>query len=193
MTVPLVQSAGRRWLTIGCALTIVCLIMLPVALLDLKSAGLPRQWREARGIIDSATVGSTTSNSGRLGVDAAYVPDVRYRYTVDGREFRGDTVHRGLAANSEEEARATVERYPAGAGVSVFYNPDAPEQAVLERDIRPQTYQAALATAAGLLAGIACLFRFRKLRRQELGLDAAAPSRRKYRETPPRSRRKPRR
>ena len=104
-----------------------------------------------------------------------------------------NTVHRGLAANSAEEARATVERYPAGTRVRVFYDPEAPEQAVLERDIRPQTYHAALATTAGLLAGIFCLFRFRKLRRQELGLDAAAPSRRKYRETPPRSRRKPRR
>ena len=130
MTVPLVQSASRRWLTIGCALTIVCSIMLPVAPFDLKSAGLPRQWRETRGIVDSATVGSTTSSSGRLGVDVAYVPDVRYRYTVDGREFRGDTVHRGLAANSEEEARATVERYPVGTRVRVFYDPEAPEQAV---------------------------------------------------------------
>ncbi len=176
MTIPLAQSAGLRWLTLGSSLAIVCGLMLPVALLDLRDAQRPQEWSQTQGIVESSGVSTTSSSSGRLGVDLFYVPDVIYRYRVAGREFRGSTVYLGKGPSSEAAARATAARYPVGARVNVFYDSKDPARAVLDQNVQAKDYQAVVGTAIGLLIAIASLLRFRRLRRIELG-EVASPKR----------------
>lgn len=59
--------------------------------------------------------------------------DLSYEYAVDGQPFTGTriTVNEGQSG-SEADARATSERYPVDAKVTVAYAPNSPDQAVLE-------------------------------------------------------------
>lgn len=167
MTVPLSQSAGLRWLITGASLAIVGGIMLPVALFELGSASATRDWPTVPGIVEVSGVREVTSGSGRLGVDRVHLPDVRYRYTVNGRDFRGQVVQAGKGPDDLASARQTAARYPVGASVPVHVDPADPSRAVLEPDHQARDVHAALATGVGLILGLACLMRFRRLRLRE--------------------------
>ena len=169
MTITLTDSAGRRWLTSGCSLVIVCGLMLPVSLIDLSQSQRPQSWPTTSGLIIESSVRSTTNSSGRLGVDVVYFPQVSYSYTIAGREYLGGNVYRGKSPDDQQSAQAVVKRYRAGSRVSVFYDPQAPHQSVLEPQVQPKDYYAVIGMLAGLLAGVACLLRFWKIRQEELG------------------------
>lgn len=68
---------------------------------------------------------------------SVYYPEVKYRYTVDNREYSGSRVAvfeygSGILADSE----AVAGRYPAGSEVKVSYNPEDPSSAVLEPGVQ---------------------------------------------------------
>ncbi|MCR9294298.1 MAG: DUF3592 domain-containing protein [bacterium] len=62
-----------------------------------------------------------------------YYADVEYEYEVEGKRYVGTriTFSEGQSG-SAADAQATVGRYPTGTQVKVAYDPDAPEQSVLE-------------------------------------------------------------
>lgn len=59
-------------------------------------------------------------------------PVVHYAYQVMGQPYQGTKVMPGPDVGGSG-ARKVVERYPAGAQVMVYYNPDQPSEALLER------------------------------------------------------------
>ena len=60
-------------------------------------------------------------------------PEVRYGYTVAGRNFEARRVRFGdLKVSDESRAQAMIAPYPQGASVMVRYNPEKPEDATLE-------------------------------------------------------------
>lgn len=62
------------------------------------------------------------------------VPLVLYTYCVGDTTFRGSRVEaegRRLGRRSRD-AESTVARYPAGASVVVYYDPDNPSESILE-------------------------------------------------------------
>lgn len=63
-------------------------------------------------------------------VTVTKVAVVEYEFTVAGRTWRGNRVSLGESANTD----ATLERYPVGTIVEVFYDPADPRNCVLERD-----------------------------------------------------------
>ncbi len=66
-----------------------------------------------------------------------YTPTVAYTYTVEGRTYTADkrnTEPYYMASfKDEEEAQDVLKVYAPGSAVKVYYNPAAPEQAVLEK------------------------------------------------------------
>lgn len=77
----------------------------------------------------SGTVISATVQRNPVGTRRSETPLVLYAYQVDGQVFQGSRVKvRGLA-----EASGTLARYPAGACVTVFYDPADPANSALER------------------------------------------------------------
>lgn len=62
------------------------------------------------------------------------VPLVLYTYCVDGTTFRGNRVNDEArwSRRRGRDAEATVARYPAGAPVVVYYDPDNPAESILE-------------------------------------------------------------
>jgi hypothetical protein len=84
-------------------------------------------WPRAAGTIIGSSVKEVRGNKG-----TTYRLSVRYTYEVDGQPYQGSR-HRFTAWNTSslDAAEALVERYPAGARVTVFHAPDASDS-VLE-------------------------------------------------------------
>jgi hypothetical protein len=88
------------------------------------SRPLAADWPHTSGTVLSATVQVNRHGAGRK-----QTPIVLYAYQVDGRFFQGSRVRlRGVA-----EASGALARYPAGACVTVYYDPANPALCALER------------------------------------------------------------
>ena len=63
-----------------------------------------------------------------------YEPNVLYRYYLDGREIVAHRIRMGgvFGFSWRGPADSLVRRYPKGTGVTLAYNPDKPDEAVLE-------------------------------------------------------------
>lgn len=65
-------------------------------------------------------------------------PRVIYEYEVGGHTYRGEQIRAGdkflrIQTGGSRSAYDTVDRYTEGTSVTVFYNPQNPSEAVLER------------------------------------------------------------
>lgn len=193
MTTPLAESAGARWLIVGSTLAIVCGALLPVAILDLNQADSSADWPRVEGVVEASGVRASTSGSGRLGVSTGWSPDVRYRYAVGDRSYAGDVTSFSKGPDDEASARAAAARYPVGARLLVAYDPADASRSVLETGARAADRWPVLALGAGLILALACLWRFRTIRRGELAGGAARAPMQKAGKNPPRRRRRARR
>jgi hypothetical protein len=65
-----------------------------------------------------------------------FAPRITYEYTVDGRSYRSERLafREVFWSLAPQAATVKVARYPAGAEVTVYYDPRHPDEAVLERD-----------------------------------------------------------
>jgi hypothetical protein len=80
-------------------------------------------WPHTKGTVLSSTVqvGGGASRAGE--------PLVFYAYQVNGQVFQGQRVR---AAGTPRNTSSTIARYPAGASVTVYYDPDDPSNSALE-------------------------------------------------------------
>ncbi len=70
------------------------------------------------------------------GENTSVQPVVHFAYDVNGRPYQGSHIRAGdsvMRISTSENAYATVDRYPVGAIVQVYYNPDNPQDSALER------------------------------------------------------------
>jgi hypothetical protein len=107
-------------------------------------------------VIASRVKTATTRSDGRT--STSHTPIIEYRYTVDGREYvNDDYTFVYMEANESGQAGKIVSDHPEGKAVTVYYNPDAPQEAVLDRNINPISWflmlflQPFLLVAVGLL------------------------------------------
>jgi hypothetical protein len=104
-----------------------------------------RQWPRAVGEIISAEV-CTLDPDGA----PSYAPIVRYTYSVGGHSYTQSQSDLALTASSPEQAQAVVARYPVGAVVTVYYDPRAPQHALIDLTIRPHHALSALFVSLGI-------------------------------------------
>lgn len=100
-------------------------------------------WQALRSYQFTETPGSVTTShvdeSREKGGKRSYRPKIEYEYQVDGKTLHGtrcqfsDGSVSGTGARNS--VRKIVDRYPVGAKVTVFYDPERPETAVLEHGI----------------------------------------------------------
>ena len=94
-----------------------------------------RFWPATDGRIVSSTVEEEVSRDSDGNYSTSYHARVDYRYYTGEREYRSDRVSFGEYGGPASHARETVNRYPAGRAVTVFYDGDDPSSAVLETGI----------------------------------------------------------
>jgi uncharacterized protein DUF3592 len=91
-------------------------------------AAASRNWPTVPGVVETSKV---ERRQGRWA--AFYKLALGYRYEVDGRRYAGDTVQFGPArVTAWELIESLADKYPAGAQVTVHYDPDDPGSSVLE-------------------------------------------------------------
>jgi hypothetical protein len=101
-------------------------------------------------------------STGRIRYDDKYRPVVQFVYRVSGRDYFGSGVTGGWTSlhDSPERAEAVVAAYPAGKEISVYYDPEQPRTAVLERGKAVGGFAPLAVGAVFALAGVAMLWVF---------------------------------
>jgi len=126
------------------ALGAICTIAVPVILMvglgiflysrsQMSSAAkqAAQSWTSTMGTVLMSSV-----QSRRSGRSISVYPVVVYRYEVDGKPYQGQTIRAGeqfFNVRIIGQAQETVNRYPVGAQVMVYYDPANPAESALER------------------------------------------------------------
>jgi hypothetical protein len=77
---------------------------------------------------------------GNGGCASWHVPYVAYTYKVAGIDFSGEHIGSGKFSRSAyAQAEADIAIYPVGSTTSIRYNPDNPEESVLEPRVPGRT------------------------------------------------------
>ncbi|MCL7423437.1 MAG: DUF3592 domain-containing protein, partial [Methylobacter sp.] len=129
----------RNWLLALFGLPFFCVgagFLLLSIVPTLHDASRMASWPEAQGALLRAQLISKRSKQ-----STTYRVEAEYRYNVDGRDYRGSRVAIGSAADNVGDFQQALgkrleQAYRAGQPVSVWYDPDNPADAVLNRDLR---------------------------------------------------------
>lgn len=125
------RFAGRKRRPVVAALLLLGGVMVVGFSLEThRHAGESPGWPTVKGEVVSSRVAGM--GGGRAG--GGYRAELEYQYRVDGKHYTGRRVSFGRARGDRSQAHAEVivDRYPAGAAVTVHYRPDRPAVSVLE-------------------------------------------------------------
>lgn len=90
-------------------------------------------WPSTLGKVISSEVRVEESRDRRGGTSTWYNPVVSYSYSAGGQKLHGDRLRFGNPrSGSRRKADEAVARYPVGSSPAVRYNPERPEECVLE-------------------------------------------------------------
>jgi hypothetical protein len=148
----------------------VWLIVAAPAMVPIMLQGWSR-WRASAASPTWPTVAGTVASSRVDKLDGSHWETiVQYGYAVDGFRYSQANLSFGSGVSGDQaKAQAWADRYPAGATVTVHYNPADPSVAVLEPGPSRSGLYAAIFAGLGALAslgvGIALVAHARRLRR----------------------------
>lgn len=133
-------------------------IVITVKLREVRAAS---RWPSTQGEIISSkssaktvTTHHATYDENEDKVEKRNFARITYRYTVNGKQFTCDRLSVGEDLGNDD-VRGKLERYPKGRMVEVFYNPEKPGKAVLERGLPNGCAKAGLYGVLLLIAIIA--------------------------------------
>jgi hypothetical protein len=114
---------------------IIALVMVFLFFRSRQQVSAAREWPTATGRVLFATVESRRGRSGRSGYSTSYYPNVIYEYTVNGQRYQGNRLTFGtqVGRGSYNTVQRQVDSYSVGGSIQVYYNPDNPAEAVLEK------------------------------------------------------------
>ena len=94
-----------------------------------------QNWPVAAGSVVRSEIGESTSTDSDGDESTSYHPVVEYTYQVAGQSFNGKRITFGPVTGSSNprKAQEVLSRYPSGGAVQVYYNPQKPGEAVLEK------------------------------------------------------------
>jgi hypothetical protein len=87
-----------------------------------------QSWPTVEGRITQSGIQQRTDANG----DLEYLPQVRYDYTVNGAVLQGQRIRFGLMGLDHKRAVALCDLYLVGSATTVHYNPEKPQDSVLE-------------------------------------------------------------
>lgn len=104
-------------------------IVFALMLYQVFASSVTRSWPTTTGRVLASKV-SQKNNDVKYGP----TPDVTYAYEIDGKKYKGKTILRGgISSRGRKYSQEVVARYPKGAEVTVYYNPQNPSEACLEQ------------------------------------------------------------
>jgi len=115
-------------------------------------------WPMTTGTVVQSEVASHDSHSDGK-TTRMYTAEVHYSYSVNGVRHTSDRVTPGDSSTSRASSKQEiVGRYPAGARVPVYYDPDRPQSALLEPGPVFITYIPFIFGLLAIVAGVASFF-----------------------------------
>lgn len=143
------QSLAALW----AAMAFVAIVMGAAGFLRALSQA---DWPAAPGVITAVDVENETITSPAARQEM--VVRITYGYRVDGEELTGNRVNLNPVPVEvdSEEGRRLLATYPVGTAVAVYYDPDDPASALLEREPSPMGFLAGL-TLLGMAAFVGLL------------------------------------
>jgi hypothetical protein len=117
---------------IGFVLLILNAVFLGVIYFMRKKMAVVSQWPSTMGTVMMSRVETRSSGDGYTDY-----PVVQYSYQVGGQAYQNMKLAPGPEVGGSG-TRKVVAKYPSGAQVMVFYNPQNPSEAVLERNAPAQ-------------------------------------------------------
>ena len=121
------MSGGWRTAAFFAVFLLAGAVMVPWLAWPVVQSWQSRDWRPVPATVESIDLvrdGST------------YAVELSYRYTVDGRDYRGDRYDFSLGSDRERDAkRAWVGDHPPGATFAAHVDPDDPANSVARRDL----------------------------------------------------------
>lgn len=115
-------------LIVGMILLALGLGLIGKSAYDIFRGASTDSWPSVKGTVQTSKV----KRIDRVGKPDRFETDIRYTYEVDGQTYRGSRVNFGERLGTWVEVAPVVERYSRGSEVDVYYQPGAPEEAVLE-------------------------------------------------------------
>jgi hypothetical protein len=113
---------------IGCTFLLMNGIFLGIILSTQRKMNAIQGWASTMGTVSNSYLQRRRSSKG----GSVNYPVVQYSYQAGGQPYHGSKIAPGMAVGGTGAGRV-VQRYPAGAQVMVFYDPQNPSDAVLER------------------------------------------------------------
>ena len=135
---------------------------------NLLSAKRSAYWPSTSGEVvhaeveEHVNVGKDRKSTTTITTNVTHESSIVYVYRVGGKEYRGDRVRFSWEMN-RAEAEATVAKYPVGASVRVYYDPDDPSDAVLETGGDAYVYQVMIGLGVFFVALASVYFGIRTL------------------------------
>jgi hypothetical protein len=149
MKVAEAAKTGLAWvLFAGCIYGVFVSIFVPFELHRMASA---QSWPSREGTITRTYV---THHAGGHRKPDYYLPEFRGRYTDTGEEFWISSVRYGdfRFGDGKRKAEADTAAYPAGARVQVYYDPNNPQETILEPHASWDTMLIMLGIGLGFLS-----------------------------------------
>ena len=128
------QAAGKLRTVLVAVVAVPLLassiFLLVVGLRSLWTAHESRSWPTVKGTIVQSVVAKSGSGS-----KVKYSPVIEYRYEVDGRTAQGSRLRAAPTGSDDtpdrEEVESILKLYPQGSEVTVHYDPERPDRALL--------------------------------------------------------------
>lgn len=100
----------------------------------LRDAFAAQDWPTVTGTVTASNITESTDDEG----DTTYAAKIRYAYTVGQQEYSATRVSMGDISTSDYDyIEAIYQRYPHGKVITVYYDPDRPDRALLEPGFSP--------------------------------------------------------
>ncbi|NWF64448.1 MAG: DUF3592 domain-containing protein [Chloroflexi bacterium] len=136
---------------------IISVILLGIIFVARQGSAKAQNWAATAGRVMLSTLEARRGSNGQK----VYYPVVQYQYRVHAMDYESRKIMPGMEWGGSG-ASAVVAKYPAGSTVTVYYNPENPAEALLERDIPKHTVWlwVALVVSNLFMCGLAVLLFF---------------------------------
>jgi hypothetical protein len=130
-----IHPMPAQFFFLACGLTFLGMIILTIAIINLRPALESHHW--------PTTTGEIIQVDSRHANDPAS-PAIRYRYFVSGKEFTGSRIRYGgeesALTNQMLALNASASAYTPGQTIEVHYHPTFPDRAVLQTGVGFSAY-----------------------------------------------------
>ena len=125
-------------LLVGSVFTVIGLVFLLITVNGRRQAEASQAWPSTSGRVVKTWVQETIERDDDGFTEYKYTPHIQYEYSAGGARYTGERLNFGFTSVYGEmgPAEEALDLYPMGSQVTVYYNPEQPQDAVLDREMQ---------------------------------------------------------